>query len=36
MDLLAPVWLSLKLAAVTTVILLPVSSPLAWWLAHSK
>ncbi len=36
MDLLSPVWLTLKLAAVTTVILLLVSTPLAWWLAQSK
>ncbi len=36
MELLAPVWLTLKLAAVTTLILLLISTPLAWWLAHSK
>lgn len=36
MDLLSPVWLTLKLATVTTVILLLVSTPLAWWLAQSK
>lgn len=36
MDLLSPVVLTLKLAAVTTLILLLVSTPLAWWLAHSK
>lgn len=36
MDLWSPVWLTLKLAAVTTLILLVVSTPLAWWLAHSK
>ncbi len=35
-DLLSPVVLTLKLAAVTTLILLLVSTPLAWWLAHSK
>ncbi len=33
---LSPVWLSLKLAAVTTIILLLLSTPLAWWLAHCK
>ena len=33
---LTPVWLTLKLAAVTTVILLVVSTPLSWWLAHTK
>jgi len=31
-----PVWLTLKLALVTTVILLIICTPLAWWLAHSK
>ncbi len=36
MDLLSPVWLTLKLATVTTVLLLLLSTPLAWWLAHSK
>lgn len=36
MDLWSPVWLTLKLAAITTIILLVVSTPLAWWLAHSK
>ncbi len=36
MDLLAPVVLTLKLAAVTTLILLLISTPLAWWLAHSQ
>ena len=36
MDLLSPVWLTLKLATVTTVLLLVISTPLAWWLAHSK
>lgn len=33
---LAPVWLSLRLAAVTTVILLVIGLPLAWWLARRK
>lgn len=33
---LEPVWLSLKLAVVTTVVLLALSTPLAWWLARSK
>ncbi len=33
---LTPVWLTLKLAAVTTVILLIVSTPLSWWLAHTQ
>ena len=33
---LAPVWLSLKLATVTTLILLLVATPLAWWLVHHR
>ena len=33
---LTPVWLTLKLATVTTLILLLISTPLAWWLANSK
>ena len=33
---LEPVWLSLELAVVTTVVLLVLSAPLAWWLARSK
>ena len=33
---LEPVWLSLELAVVTTVVLLALSTPLAKWLAHSK
>lgn len=32
----SPVWLSLKLATVTIVILLIVSTPLAWWLANTR
>lgn len=32
---LVPVWLSLQLATVTTVILLVLGTPLAWWLARS-
>ena len=32
---LSPIWLSLELAAVTTVILLLIGVPLAWWLARS-
>ena len=34
-DLLA-VWLTLKLAASTTAILLLLSPPLAWWLSRSQ
>lgn len=33
---LGPLWLTLALAAVTTVILLLLSTPLAWWLAFSR
>ncbi len=33
---LAPVWLSLELAAVTVLILLCLGLPLAWWLAHTR
>ncbi len=32
---LAPVWLTLQLATVTTVLLLLLGTPLAWWLAHT-
>ena len=31
-----PIWLTLKLAAVTTVILAIVGTPIAWWLARSQ
>ncbi|EAU42606.1 Molybdate ABC transporter, permease protein [Fulvimarina pelagi HTCC2506] len=34
--LLDPIFLTLRLAGVTTLILLVVGTPLAWWLAHSK
>lgn len=30
------IWLTLRLAAVTTAILLVVATPLAWWLAHTR
>ena len=33
---LAPVWLSLKLAAVTAALLLGIGTPIGWWLAHTK
>lgn len=33
---LGPLWLSIQLAAVTTIILLLLSTPLAWWLANTK
>jgi len=35
-SLAAIVWLTLKLAGVTTAILLLVATPLAWWLARSR
>lgn len=33
---LSALWITLKLAFLTTVILLIVGTPLAWWLAHSR
>ena len=33
---LGPVWLTLRLAAVTVLLLLIVGTPLAWWLAHTR
>ena len=33
---LSPVWITLQLAAVTTLILLLVGTPIAWWLAWSQ
>ena len=33
---LTPAWLTLQLAAVTTVLLLLIGTPLAWWLAHTR
>lgn len=33
---LGPVWVTLKLAAVTTLILLVVGTPIAWWLARTR
>ena len=32
---LTAIWLTLKLASITTLILLFLGTPLAWWLAHS-
>ena len=33
---LEPVWLSLELAAVTTIVLLVLATPLSWWLSRTK
>jgi molybdate transport system permease protein len=33
---LAAIWLTLKLATVTTVLLLAVGTPIAWWLARTR
>ncbi|MFL2547202.1 MAG: molybdate ABC transporter permease subunit [Candidatus Rariloculaceae bacterium] len=33
---LSPIWISLKLASVTVVVLLLIGTPLAWWLAHTR
>ncbi|MDD5329296.1 MAG: molybdate ABC transporter permease subunit [Sulfuricella sp.] len=32
----APIWLTLRLATVTTLLLLLVGTPLAWWLARTR
>jgi len=38
MDLpdLAPLWLTLRLAGITTIVLLIIGTPVAWWLAFTK
>ena len=33
---LAPLWLTLRLAAIVTVLLLILGTPLAWWLARTR
>lgn len=33
---LGAIWLTLKLAGATTVLLLVIATPLAWWLAHAR
>ncbi|TFZ02335.1 molybdate ABC transporter permease subunit [Ramlibacter henchirensis] len=33
---LAAIWLTLKLAGATTVLLLLLATPLAWWLSHAR
>ena len=35
-NLFAPLWLSVQLAAMTTILLLVIATPIAWWLANSK
>ena len=35
-DNLEAIWLTAKVAAITTAILLVFGTPLAWWLARSK
>lgn len=32
----APIWLTFKLATISTVLLLLIGTPIAWWLAHSR
>lgn len=32
----SPIWLTLKLATLTTILLMLVGTPIAWWLARSK
>ncbi len=34
--MLEPLFLSLKLAAITTVLLLSIATPIAWWLSNTK
>ena len=33
---LSAFWVTLQLAGVTTVVLLLIGTPLAWWLAHTR
>ena len=33
---LGPIWLTARLAGVTTLVLLALGTPLAWWLAHTR
>lgn len=32
----AAIWLTLQLASLTTVLLLLIGTPIAWWLAHTR
>jgi len=36
MTLWAPIWLTLQLAGITTILLLLIATPIAWWLANTK
>lgn len=33
---LSAIWLTLKLATLTTILLLVIGTPIAWWLAHTR
>jgi len=33
---LGPLWLTIRLAAITTMLLLVIGTPVAWWLAHTR
>ena len=33
---LAPIWITLKLASITTLVLIVIGTPLAWWLANTQ
>lgn len=35
-SLLDPLWLSVRLAAVTTILLIIIGTPIAWWLAQTR
>lgn len=35
-DLFSPLWLSVQLAGITTVLLIIIATPVAWWLAQSS
>lgn len=36
MEFLSPLWLTLKLATATTLVLIILGTPLAWWLANTR
>jgi len=36
MSLWSPVWLTLQLAGLTTILLLLIATPIAWWLANTR